>query len=193
MCNNDIDINWLKEILQNKPLIEKLKKIKLIISDIDGCLANGKVYGEEESKGFCVQDGFGTVKALEAGLKIAFITGKNSNQTKERAKTLGIPDELCHVGICNDKIEKVHDVQEKTSCSKEETLFFGDDVLDIEAKEAVGVFASPKNLIFYLKPYVDFIIPREGGKGAFRLLLDLILYSQGKHFAADMIEESLKK
>ena len=91
MCNHDIDINWFKEILQNKPLIEKLKKIKLIISDIDGCLTNGKVYGEEEIKGFCVQDGFGTVKALEAGLNIAFITGKNSDQTKARAKTLGIP------------------------------------------------------------------------------------------------------
>ena len=55
------DLRWFKESLNNVELVEKFKKIKLVITDVDGCLTNGTVaYSEDENqfKFFSVIDGF---------------------------------------------------------------------------------------------------------------------------------------
>ena len=172
-----------------------LKNITLIITDVDGCLTDANIYmpdGGEPIKGFSVQDGYATKHAMDAGLQIAFLSGKNSSATTTRASKLGIPDELCAVGICENKIAQVRRMQEFAGATKEQTLFFGDDVLDIEVKEAVGVFASPQNALFYVHHASDLHVPKRGGRGAFRLLLDLVLYTQHKHFAQSLIDAALR-
>ncbi len=172
-----------------------LQNIKLIITDVDGCLTDANIYlpdGGEPVKGFSVQDGYATKHALDVGLQIAFLSGKNSSATTTRAAKLGIPEQLCAVGICENKIAQVHRMQEFAGASKEETLFFGDDVLDIEVKEAVGTFACPQNALFYVHHASDLHVPKRGGQGAFRLLLDLVLYAQQKHFAQSLIDAALR-
>jgi len=183
MFKQNCDLVWFTETLKNKSLIEKIKKIKLIITDIDGCLTDSNVYGIREDKGFSVQDGFATKQAQKQGVKIAFLTGKDSPHVKERAKILGIPDELVFIGVYKNKIEKVKQIQESLGIPKEETLYFGDDFLDYEAKDAVELFTCPLNTPFYIQKQADLIIPKNGGVNVFRLLLDLVLYVQNKHFA----------
>ena len=96
------------------------------------------------------------------------------------------------MGDCKDKIQYVHKMQKFVEASKEETVHFGDDVLDLYVKPEVGLFACPNNSLFYVKHNAEIIIPRNGGHGAFRMLLDLILYAQEKHFAQQYIQDALK-
>ena len=97
------DKEWLKACLQNQELVKKLKKIKLIISDIDGCLTDGKVYysGDEEiQKCFSIQDGYLMAKCNKEGMPhLALISGRSDKAAKKRAKILGIPDELYYQGV----------------------------------------------------------------------------------------------
>ncbi len=190
-CN---DLKWFKETLKNKVLIEKLKKIKLILSDVDGCLTNANNHildSSEEAKCYSVQDGFATPRAIQAGINIALITGKENKNLLVRAKQVKIPEDLIFLGVCKDKIKAVEAVQKKLNKTREESLFFGDDLLDIETRPAVNVFVCPSNAIFYIKPQADLVLPKPGGCGAFRLMLDLVLYVQQKHFAQELIDKSL--
>ena len=65
----------------------KLKKIKLFVSDIDGVMTDGRLIFDDngvESKFFHTQDGMGVVMALKSGIKVAVISGSNSNAIKTR-------------------------------------------------------------------------------------------------------------
>ena len=71
------DLAWFKSIVNNDVIVKNLKKIKLVITDVDGCLTNGYVsFAEDgnELKGFSIQNGFGITIAQKAGLTIAFLT-----------------------------------------------------------------------------------------------------------------------
>jgi len=188
------DLEWFKETLKNKPLIEKFKKIKLILSDVDGCLTNANNHildSAEEAKCYSVQDGFATSRTIKAGINIALITGKENKNLLVRAKQVKIPEDLVFLGVCKDKIKAVEEVQKKLNIIQEESLFFGNDLLDIETKPAVNLFVCPSNALFYIKPQADLVLPKPGGCGAFRLMLDLILYVQQKHFAQELIDKAL--
>ena len=65
--------------------ISKLKKIKLLVSDIDGVMTDGRLIFDDngvESKFFHTQDGMGVVMALKSNIKVAVISGSNSNAIK---------------------------------------------------------------------------------------------------------------
>ena len=187
--------NWFKQNLANTELVEKLKKIELIISDIDGCLTDGKVYysaNEHIQKCFSIQDGFLMSKCNKENMPhIALISGRSDQAAARRAKILGIPDELYYQGVDKNKSYAVKEIQEKLSVTKEQTLFFGDDILDLETKPVIELLASPKNSYFYIHEHSDIVVPQVGGNGAFRMLLDLILYVQNRHIVQDFIEKSL--
>lgn len=74
---------------------DKLKKIKLFISDIDGVFTDGSFFinGEsEEFKKFNALDGLG-VKMLQNGdIPVVVISGRESKATTERMTKLGIED-----------------------------------------------------------------------------------------------------
>lgn len=190
-----IDKNWFKQCLKNDLLVQKLKKIKLIICDIDGALTDSQLYLSPNSisKVFSVQDGFIINRTLKNNiLDIAFLSGRKDVVTDIRAKQLGIPEDMCFTGFSGSKIEKVKELQEKINVSQNETIHFGDDFLDFEIKPNVGLFVCPSNTPFYFQDKADFVVPRAGGNSPFRILLDLILYVQKKHpFAQELIHDSL--
>ena len=81
--------------LRFNKMIQKMKKIKLLISDVDGVWTDGTFYkGTDgmEFKRFTVLDGVGIAMARAADLKIALISGRYSPATEHRAKELKIED-----------------------------------------------------------------------------------------------------
>lgn len=185
---------WFKEQLLNKELCEKLKKIKLVVTDVDGCLTPSNIMlmdGGDEGKDFCIQDGYGIDQCLKQNLlHIAFLTGRKSDSTAARAKRLGVLSELCVMGVIEEKKDSVLQMQQRLGLTKEETVFLGDDAQDYKTRSVITLFASPANAVFYVYNHADIQLPLIGGHGAMRLLLDLILYVQGKHFAQSLITES---
>jgi len=192
------DLAWFKKSCFDEKLVQSLKKIKLIICDIDGTLTDGTVYTGQESEGgrcFSTQDGFITKPALQSGLHIALVSGKENLSTKIRGAILGIPEDMCIGGKGKEKITVIKELQGKTGTTIEQTLIFGDDFLDANTKfqgAAVGFYACPQNTPFYLQKIADLVVPAPGGTRAFRLLLDLILFLNKKHFAQELIEEALR-
>ena len=187
---------WFINCLQNRSLIEKLKKINLIITDVDGCLTDGKIYysnNNEILKAFSVQDGFLINQCTKNNiLHIAIITGRKDKALENRAKVLGIHQDLLYQGIDSKKSDVILEIQNKKQITKEQTLYFGDDILDLETKSYSSLFTCPNDAIFYVSQQSDIIIPKKGGNGAFRILLDLLLYIQKRHPAQKEIKKILQ-
>ncbi|WP_035291738.1 HAD-IIIA family hydrolase [Clostridium sp. KNHs214] len=154
---------------------EKYKKIKMLIMDVDGTLTDGKIYigaSGEEFKAFNVKDGYG-IKLLKLnGIIPAIITGRNSEFVLRRAEELGI--EEVFQGIEN-KLQKYEELKMKYDLIDDEIAYIGDDINDYEILKKVGAKFAVANCVRNLKTIVDYVSVLNGGDGAVREIIDLIL------------------
>lgn len=158
-----------------KELREKLRKIKFLILDVDGVLTDGSiVYSSkgEEIKTFNVHDGYGIEMLRQHGIPVGIITGRISSIVEKRAQDLKIED-LVQGTI--DKIPAAEKFAQKYNLSFDEIAFIGDDLFDIPLLQKVGFSAAPKNARREVKRIVDYVTTNEGGKGAVREVIDMIL------------------
>jgi len=154
---------------------EKIKKLKLLAFDVDGVLTDGNVYLDSqgnEIKQFNTKDGLGIELAIKNGLKIALISGRNSQAVSRRAKELGI--KYCFQGV-KDKKNVLNSLQKKIKAKREETSFMGDDIPDLKVKNEVALFVCPVDAVKEAKENADIIVKRKGGKGAVREWIDIVL------------------
>ncbi len=188
---------WFCQTLANQKIVNQLKNIKFIVCDVDGSLTNANVYFSlegEDGREFSVQDGFAIEKAVKGGLLISLMSGKSNKTTMLRGMPLGIPEELCIVGV-KHKPSIVKELAQRYNLKLEQMAIFGDDFLDAQVKLELCdmMFIAPANTPFYLATHADLTLPLPGGKSAFRLFLDLLLFVQGKHFAQELIQDCMKK
>ncbi len=191
MLNTQSAYAWFKAQLANEQLVAKLQTINLLIFDIDGSLTNGTMEYQADKEGtryFSILDGYGIKEAMNTGLTIAFLSGKNCASGKKRAQALGIPDHLCILGS-GDKRPDVQALLTQLNNAPHNTIIYGDDILDARVKQHIPdiIFACPSNSPFYIQALSDIALPLGGGEHACRLLLDLILYVQNKHAMQDII------
>lgn len=160
----------MKESLQRK-----LRKIKLLILDVDGVLTDNGVYiGSDgnEFKKFNIQDGFGIYLVQLAGVKVALLSGRYSKATEYRAQELKI--EHVYNGY-TDKLRVYQELKEKLSLQDEEIAFVGDDLPDIPVLKSVGVPMTVSNAQIEVKTVAKYVAKTPGGHGAVREIINLIL------------------
>lgn len=149
--------------------------IKLLVLDVDGCLTDGKLTFDAlgvESKSFNVKDGLGITTWLKIGNQAAIITGKNSPMVEKRAKDLGIK----HVfqGI-KDKKKVFNELLDSLSIKPYEVASIGDDLNDYEMLKTTGRSFTPSNGVDSIKEIVDTVLQKNGGDGAVREMIDIIV------------------
>ena len=173
----------------DKNIIERVKKVKLIIADVDGVLTDGAIYkgGNEityksfnnfELKKFSVLDGAGVALARLLDLRIAFISGRKSSATEIRANELNITD--VYDGTLN-KMTPYKDLKSKYSLNDEDIAFIGDDIIDLNLMENVGAPIAVANAYHLVKDIAIYTTRLPGGQGAFRETIDWIAMCQGRY------------
>ena len=170
----------------DEKLIEKLKKIKLVVLDVDGVLTDGYISinaDGKEFKRFSVYDGLGIRLCHNFDIQFAIISGRVSRITHQRAMELGI--DLIRQGI-KDKREELKKILSQLGVEAENTLYIGDDLYDIAPMKIAGVSATVKNGVKEVKEIADIISEKRGGEGAVRDILEQLLKSKG------LWEEALK-
>lgn len=156
-------------------LSEKCKKIKMVLTDVDGVLTDGGMYYTKEGdvmKKFHARDGMGITLLRKQNIPTIIITKEKTMMVKQWAKKMNV--EKLHDGI-NQKDLMVKEICKKYKLDVKELAYIGDDVNDIELLKKVGFSASPKDGIKEVKDICDYICTTDSGKGAFRELCDLIL------------------
>jgi len=161
-------------------LEEKLKKIQLIIFDVDGVLTDGRIiFGSHdlEIKFFNVRDGHGIKIAKRCGLEIALVTGRSSEVVDRRAQDLGIAK--VYQGM-KDKRGALVELMQELKLESGQIAVVGDDVVDIPLMRRVGLSFAVPEAPENVRSEADLITQHSGGHGAAREVIELILKAQGK-------------
>jgi len=156
----------------------KLKKIKLLLLDVDGVMTDGRiVYTSDgvEQKFFDAHDGYGFTLAIRHGLKLGIISGRSSPMVTKRAAEFMI-DEV-HQDV-PDKLEVYNAIKKKYRLSDNEIAYIGDDLMDLPILQCVGFSAAPSDGIEDVFSSVDYVCKNGGGRGCVREVIDLILKSK---------------
>jgi len=162
-----------------KEILERAKKIKLIVFDVDGVLTDGSLfYGDqgEEYKAFYSKDGLGMKLLMRTGVHIGIITARKSQLVKHRMDSLGI--EHLYQGRL-DKLNAFDDLIQKLDLSYEQTSFVGDDVVDLPVMNKVGLSITVDDAHPMVKEQAHWQTPLPGGRGAARNACELIMQAQG--------------
>jgi len=181
--DNEEDFRLVEKIisnLKNNNILDKerLKKIKLLISDVDGVMTDGGMYyseSGEELKKFNTRDGMGIQLLRECGIKIAIVTKENTSIVERRAKKLKV-DEIFQ-GI-EDKLIVLEKLKNKYGLDYSEIAYIGDDIHDLECMKSVGFAACPADALDIVKMNAHYISKFTGGHGAVRDVCELIVTSK---------------
>ncbi len=162
-------------------IIEKAKKIKLILMDVDGVLTKGDIFFDGDSrelKTWNVKDGlsFSIVKRVDK-LDIGWITGRESESVKNRAKESNV--KYLAMGVMN-KIKAYEIIKKNANLSDDEIAYIGDDLIDIATLKKCALSICPADAVIEVKNIVDLIADVKGGEGVFRFALKFILSAQNR-------------
>jgi len=161
-------------------LINRAKKIKAILFDVDGVLTDGGIIYDndfQEYKRFNVKDGQIISHLRKGGFVVGAITGRESEVVKKRCEELKLD---FHEHGVNNKFQKYENFKQKFNLDDEEISYIGDDIIDLSVLARVGLSACPADARYYIKDNVDFVLESKGGEGALRDLCDFILNAQDK-------------
>ena len=164
-------------MMNNDDLKLKLKNIKLILLDVDGTMTDGGIYvlpDGSQIKRFHAHDGEGIRRALEKGIEVGIISaaGLAKHIIEARANILGI--KRVHAERC-DKLVIAQQWATEMNLPADEVAFMGDDIIDLTVMQWCGIAAAPKNAHHSILPYVHIITQKNGGDGAVREFIDMII------------------
>jgi len=158
-----------------KQLAQKCKKIRMVLTDVDGVLTDGGMYYSEEGeimKKFNTRDGMGVELLSKQKIGSIIITRENSTIVKKRGKKIKVLK--TYVGILK-KESLLPEICKKYSLNLENIAYIGDDINDFEIMRKVGFSCTPNDGIKKIKDISDYVCTAKGGHGAFREVSDLIL------------------
>lgn len=166
--------------MPKKPSRALLRKIRLLILDIDGTMTDGRLYYGREGeafKAFDVRDGHGLrLLQIYGSIKLAVLTGRRADLVLQRCRELSIEHV---VGQSRAKGRAVEEIARDMGVPLAESAFMGDDVNDLPALRKVALSCAPADAAPEVLDEVDWVSRRRAGRGAVRELCELLLDARG--------------
>jgi len=187
--------------------LERARKIKLLLFDVDGVLTDGTIWlfpapagaqlttHEQAKKKDESQGGFGIVShaVVEAkgfnahdgaGISLARLGGlKTGLITKRISETVALRArdlrlEHVHQGI-HDKLSVFDQILDKEGLRREQASYVGDDIIDLPILRHCGLAIAVANAREEVKAEVHYVTEHRGGDDALRDAIEYILRAQG--------------
>lgn len=165
---------------KDSALEERMKRIRLLVLDVDGVLTDGGIYmgpDGEAMKRFDIKDGLGIALWHRAGGMTAILTGRSSKIVENRAKEL-------HISVvrqgCTDKRAAYKELKTELKISDEEIAYIGDDIIDLPVMKQVGLPVAVADAVPEVRSAACVVAAHKGGRGAIRETVERILRAQGR-------------
>ena len=165
--------------MKDQQLAERCRRLKLVLSDVDGVMTDGTVLllpDGLEAKAFNIRDGLGIVLAQRAGLRLGLISGRSAESVARRAAELRMA--VVRQGV-RDKGAELRSVLAELRLSPLEVAYIGDDVNDLPVITQVGLSAAPADAPFEVRNAAFMVTEAAGGRGCLREFLEAILRARG--------------
>lgn len=149
--------------------------IRLFAMDVDGVLTDGSIYVSSdgaEMKRFSVLDGMGLARLRQAGVAVAWISGRESGATTRRAEELKVPH---LIQGRTDKLVALQELAARLALPPESICYMGDDDIDTTAISWAGIGVAPATSMPSALAAADYVPSRAAGAGAVREVCEHIL------------------
>lgn len=158
---------------------ERLRKIKLLILDVDGVMTDAGMFFTESGdqiKKYNAKDGMAIMALTKSDFQVGIISsGYKLEMVKARADLLRIQ----HIYVGRDpKMTILMDWCSTMGISLDEVAIIGDDINDLDVMQNVGFSACPSDAVPKIKRQVDLVLQAKGGKGCVREFIDQYLLDQ---------------
>jgi 3-deoxy-D-manno-octulosonate 8-phosphate phosphatase (KDO 8-P phosphatase) len=172
-------------------VIEAARKVELIVMDVDGVLTNGRTYqlnSGEQFLCFSVEDG--TALALCGGvdLHLAVISGRDLEAARARMESFAIKE--LHLGCVNKELV-LSEMSRRLEIPCERMAYIGDDLNDLPLMARVGLPVAVPDAAPEVIEAASYCTRKEGGHGAVRELVTLVLKAKGLYEQA--VEKYLRE
>ena len=157
-----------------------LTKIRVVIFDVDGVLSKETITMDstgEPLRTVNIKDGYAIQLAQKMGLRIAILTGGNTEAVKIRYERLGVED--IYMG-CAVKVTSYQELLSRHGLTDEEVLYMGDDIPDYEVMRRCGCPCCPADACPEIKSLSLYVSQRKGGEGCARDVIEQVMRAQGK-------------
>lgn len=156
-----------------------LTKIRAVAFDVDGVLSPSTIPMSSEGEPLRmvnIKDGYAMQLAVKKGLRLAIITGGNSEAVAVRYRNLGIDDVFLSA---SSKLPVLEQWMAANGLAPDEVAYIGDDIPDLPAMRAVGLAVAPADAAVEVKESACYISPAEGGHGVARDVLEQVMKARG--------------
>lgn len=164
--------------LNNMDLVQRARKVRLLVLDVDGVLTDGKLYflaDGSEAKAFSTLDGQGIKMLMNSGVNAAIITGRTSSIVERRAENLGIK----HVAQGReDKRIALDELLSTLQLAYDQVAYLGDDLPDLAPIRCVALGVAVANANGFVRQHAQAVTSVRGGEGAARELCEFIMAAQ---------------
>jgi 3-deoxy-D-manno-octulosonate 8-phosphate phosphatase (KDO 8-P phosphatase) len=159
-------------------VIERARRVRLILLDVDGVLTDCSVTMTvtDETKTFSIRDGAALVWARQCGLEVGLLSGRPSPATTRRAGELGL-DFVVQTG--GGKREPFLRLLADRGVPADEVAYMGDDLGDLPVLARAGLAAAPADAAPEVIARAHWVSACRGGRGAVRELIELVLRARG--------------
>ena len=160
------------------------RRVKLVVLDVDGVMTDAGYYlgdvngAPAEFLRYDIQDGVGLMLLRQAGIKLAIITGRESESVRLRAAQLNV-DALVQ-DKKGRKVPALRTMIERFGVTMEEVAFIGDDIPDIGVLRLVGLPVAVGNATKEVLAIAQVHLTKSGGHGAIREFCELLLGARGE-------------
>ena len=166
--------------LGSADVVERARGIRVLAFDVDGVCTDGRLYYGPDGcalHAFHARDGLGIVKAREAGLVLAAISGRASKNVSARLGELKVP----HIrqGVARKSVE-LDGLLQQLGVPWSACCYVGDDVNDVGCLRRAGLAVAPADAVFDAVAAAHHVTTRRGGEGVLRELVELILRAQDR-------------
>ncbi len=165
------------------------KGIRAFIFDVDGVLSPDTTPLDKNGdpvRTANVKDGFAIRAAISKGYAVGIITGGCQERVKLRYRKLGVQHYYDNVP---DKTTCLNDFVSKTTIQPFNILYMGDDIIDYEIMQRVGLPVCPLDAVQEIRELSKYVSGYRGGDGCVRDVIEKVLKAQDQWIIMDMFHQ----
>ena len=150
--------------------------IKMIITDFDGVITDGRVWTDENGKETVAAtraDSMRVRQLRERGIEVMILSSEVNPVVKARAEKMGV--EAIHGLGLNEKGQALQKFLSEKNLDPSQIIYVGNDFNDLPCFEIAGWAVAVGDAYPDVIRAADYVLSRPGGYGAIRELSDLVL------------------
>lgn len=167
----------------SQTLRKRAAQIEVLLMDVDGTMTDGRVtlLSETEDtaleiKTFDAHDGQGLTLAHTAGIRTGCITGRKSSALLRRAREMNMEFIYMKEPL---KTPAYEEILRKAGVPDSSVAYVGDDLPDLPILRRVGLAVAVGNAVPEVKKAAHYVTKSNGGHGAIRETVELVLKAKG--------------